>query len=112
MTTKIGQAGSAATVADPARPDYEVELIPVAGSQQALDGTLNTLFVAAKRQWTVPWRGLTEAQKNAIITEVARLEHLEWQPPEGGTYTVKAERPRWRRVAPGRYEVDAVLREV
>lgn len=112
MTSYIGLPGASVATPDPARPDYTVEQANVAGSQQALNGTLNTLFVAAKKQWTVPWRGLTAAQRTTIMTEVERLAHLEWKPAEGGSYRVRAERARWRRVAPGRYEVDVLLREV
>ena len=53
MTTKIGLSGNAKTVPDPHRPEYTVALATVAGSARALDGTLNSLFVAAKRRWYV-----------------------------------------------------------
>lgn len=112
MTTKIGLAGSEQTVPEPHRPGYAVTTLPVAGSERALDGTLNTLWVAQKARWHVEWRLLTAAQRTTLWTELTRQAHLSWQPPEGGAYTVRAMSAAWRETGAGVYAVDADLEEV
>jgi len=112
VTTKIGVSGSETTVPDPHRPGYTASAADVAHSERALDGSLNTLFVAAKRRWHVEWRLLTAAQRTSLWTELMRQQHLSWQPPEGGTYTVRVTNPTWRQTASADYAVETDLEEV
>jgi hypothetical protein len=112
MTTKIGLAGNPKTVPDPHRPEYTVALATVAGSARALDGTLNSLFVAAKRRWYVEWRLLSATDFDTLWAELVRLAHLSWQPPEGSTYTVRVQNASWQETSAGRYMVIADLEEV
>ena len=112
MTTKIGLAGSEKAVPDPHRPGYAPAALPVANSERALDGTLNTTWVAMKRRWHVEWRLLTAAQHTTLWTELVRQAHLSWMPPEGGTYTVRVTNATWRQTSATEYAVEADLEEV
>lgn len=113
MTTKIGLSGSEASVPDPLLSDYVVEDNIIAGAERTLDGTLRTQFVAAKKRWpSVVWRGITSTQRDTILTELRRMAHLSWQPPESGTFTVRVVSSSWRKLNAARYEVTAELEEV
>jgi len=112
MTTKIGVSGSESSVPDPHRPGYTVTVSDVAHSERGLDGSLNTLFVAAKRRWHVEWRLLTAAQRTTLWTALTLQQHVSWMPPEGGTYTVRVTNPTWRQTAAADYAAEADLEEV
>lgn len=89
MATKIGLSGAEVTVPDPTDdPEYVEGYELLAGSQRALDGTLQTCYRTAKRHWRVTWMILTTAQKDTLLTELVRTSDLSWMPPSGGTYTV------------------------
>lgn len=75
----------------PVEPDaqsYTIRPVAVAGHRRALDGTMNSFYVAAKRGWHVTVSGLTAAQRDSMLGQLGTLGHLAWEPPEGGSYTV------------------------
>ncbi len=89
MTTKIGLAGSEATVADPDAESYEIETVIIGTSERTLDATLKTHTADYKKRWHVSWKGLTTAQASTITAELDRESNLSWYPPEGSSYTVQ-----------------------
>ena len=89
MTTKLYRVGQAAvTVADPQAPLRKTR-VRVQGQQRALDGTMNTLYVATKWRWYVEWKGLSSAQYTTLWTELERQQSMTFIAPDGATtYTV------------------------
>ena len=111
MTTKIGIAGSEITTVDPEARAYEVS-DTLATSRRAIDGTLRTQYSTRKEGWPGLRFHVTETQRDALLTELRRLQHLSWLPPEGGSFTVAVERHSWMVEGPARYVVQASLMEV
>lgn len=114
MTTKIYQVGQAAvTVADPEGPLTKTRRRLV-GQERALDGTLNTLYVAHKWSWALVWVGLTAAQYTTLWTELDRQEDMSFQPPDEATlYTVAVVgEPQVDVNGWGQYAVRAVFEQV
>jgi len=99
------------TMVDPEARVYEVAST-IAAARRAIDGTLRTQFRTQK----LNWRGLrfhvTSTQRDALLTELRRAQHLAWIPPEGGSFTVEVEMHSWMVEGPGRYVVQTSLQEV
>lgn len=115
MTNKIGLAGALYTVpVEPDHDEYRVSDLAVAASQRALDGTLHTTYAAMKRTWRVVWSGLTAAERDLLMAELRRQAHLAWEPPEGGSYTVRVMEAGWTPLRDGaaHYTVSAELEQV
>jgi len=89
MTTQIGLVGAEVTVADPSM-DYRYETFAVKAEQRTGAGALVSDYVAVKHRFHLVWRGLTNAQRDAILTETSRLSHLSLYPPHDDTtaYTI------------------------
>jgi hypothetical protein len=97
MSCSIGLSGSAYTPpSDPDAESYKAGYREVGATRRALDGTLNSCWVALKRTWHAEWGGLTAAQKDSLMTELNRLSNLSWTPPEGTTYTVRCTNREWQ----------------
>ena len=114
MTTKLYQVGEAAvTVADPEGPLAKTRR-RIVGQERALDGTLNTLYVAHKWSWSLTWLGLTSAQYATLWAELDRQEDMSFQPPDGETvYTIAVVgEPQVDVNGYGQYSVRAVFEEV
>lgn len=112
MTTELGPSGSRVSFPDPEQKGYTENLEPVGDSRRTLNGSLKVHYVTSKMRITVPYRGLTETQKDNLTTEAKRTEDLEFLTPEGGTYTVRVEQFSWHKEAPARYAADLELREI
>lgn len=99
---------------EPEAGEYQVEDLPIAGSRRALDGTLNTTFAAMKRRWRVTWSGLTAAQRDSLMAETRKAQHLAWTPYEGSSYTVRVLSAHWvvTRDARAHYSVTVELEQV
>jgi hypothetical protein len=117
MTNKIGATlGTLYTI--PVEPDagsYNIDDVIVGNSQRMIDGTLQTCFITSKRAWSVSWSDLTEAEKDTLLTELRRAQHVYWQPPELATAVLVSVRNRsWAETsgATGVYTVQASLEEV
>lgn len=100
----------------PEAESYEVGQVPLAGMARALDGSAITHYLAAKRRWAGHWAGLSAAQRNSIMAELEKQQHLTWYPAEAPTtaYTVRvlAVSARPMADAPGYWEVHFDLEEV
>ena len=115
MTTRIGRAGLQYTVpVDPDPETYRFSTVAVGSASRTLDGSLQSFFIASKGHWAVTWAGLTAAERDSLLTELRRQQHLVWTPYEGSDYTVRVQASEWRPVgdAEGRYQVSAELEEV
>ena len=89
MTCKLGMSGAEVTFDNPTvDPTYEEGPELLAGSQRALDGTLQSCYVTYKARWRVTWALLATADKDALVAELRRASDLSWEPPSGGSYTV------------------------
>jgi hypothetical protein len=114
VTTKLYRVGEAAvTVADPEAPLRKTR-VRVQGQQRALDGTLNSLFVANKWRWVLEWKGLSSAAFTTLWTELDRQQSMTFVAPDGATtYTVVVVgEPQVLVDGFGHYHVVATLEEV
>ncbi len=90
MTTKIGLAGSEATVPDPVYDGpYEQAATMIGASTRVIDGTRKRHVSAQKYRFDVVWEGLSNAELSTLTTELNRKADLSWEPPSGGDYTVQ-----------------------
>jgi len=112
MTTELGPSGNRTSFPDPEQKGYTESKEQIGDSRRTLNGSLKVHYVTSKVRVTVPYRGLTETQKNNLETEAERIEDLEFVTPEGGTYTVRVEQFSWHKEAPTRYAADLELREI
>lgn len=99
------------TTVDPEARSYEVAGT-MASARRALDGTLRTQFRTLKRTWRGLRFHVTSTQRDTLLTELRRAQHLAWIPPEGGSFTVEVESHSWLPEGPGRFVVQASLLEV
>lgn len=113
MTVKFGRLGGS-IVPEPEQVGYVKEALLVGASTRTLNGTLRSHYAAQKYGWNVPWRGLTESQKNLIVTELIYLDGtLTWVPPEGGSFNVAVmPNPSWHKESYSRWAIDARLEQI
>ena len=98
---------------DPEVDGYSYSSNVLSASDRMLNGTLRTHFVAAKGRWPVTWKGLTATERDLLMVQLETLGHISWQPPEGGSFTVKVNSSSWQPLeGTQRYSVTADLEEV
>lgn len=80
--TKIGLSGAEMTTPNPDAESYRVSIQTISYEERTLNGMLKTQFISQKHRWTVTWQGLSGTTLSGLKTELERLAHLKWYPPD------------------------------
>ena len=86
MTQLYQYGDSPQTIAQPITPlVWRALTVGLAAESVTLSGDTLIHYGPSRWEWTVSWQHLNAAQKDTIMTELARTVPLAWQPPDDAT---------------------------
>jgi len=91
MATTLGPSGSPVTLASPSyeREGYTRQAQDVGTMHEMLDGSAVYDSVTTKYRFRLNWPGITEAERNTILTQYLVKTEQVFSPPDSATeYTV------------------------